>query len=159
MDASFVSARIATGAALNGIEDVQWLVDHGVNYIIDCRGEFDDSALIGEWMMKNPHHRLRLLWNGTEDDGTKKSPEWFHKSVSFALRGLAAEHGCVYAHCAAGVNRGPSTCYAILRSLGLPPDVAEQQIRLVRPQVGLAYKADADRAFDLLYAPRHAPGV
>lgn len=51
--------------------------------------------------------------------------------------------GAVVHNCAAGVNRGPSMAMGILMALGWPADGAEALIRAARPQVGLAYAADA----------------
>lgn len=144
-DFNFVTDRIATGAGINSIEDAQAIADSGVTHIIDCRDDLDDT----QFFTQLPN--VTVLWNGVPDDGQPKSPDWFKKSVDFALMALAIPHAKVYAHCAAGVNRGPSTCYAILRSLGLSPELAEQIIRTARPQVGIAYKNDADSAVSELY--------
>lgn len=144
-DFQFVTERIATGAALSGPEDVQAMVDAGITHVIDCRAEFDDTQLFAE----NPS--ISVLWNGVPDDGIPKPPEWFQKSIDFALLALTKPHAKVYAHCHAGINRGPSACYAIIRSLGISPADAEAIIRKVRPQVGLAYKNDADKAVESLY--------
>jgi protein-tyrosine phosphatase len=116
------------------------LTDAGVTHIIDCREDFDDGCLLAD------HPGVTYLHNGTADDGQPKSAEWFGKSIQFALEALSRPHHKVYAHCAAGVNRGPSTCYAIMLSLGFTPEDAERVIRLARPQVGLAYKSDAEKA-------------
>lgn len=139
-DYNFVTTRLATGAAISTAEDVTGLVAAGVTHIIDCRGEFDDAGLL------SADPAITYLWNGTDDDGQPKLPDWFARSLTFALPALSVPHTKVYAHCAAGVNRGPSTAYAILRALGFTPANAEQAIRTARPQVGIAYKNDADAA-------------
>jgi len=146
-DFTFITDRIATGAGLDSIDDVQQIADAGITHIIDCRSELDDSALIGQWMQAN-NHAMYLLWNPTDDDGQPKPPQWFDKSIRFGLHALTVKRRKVYAHCAAGINRGPSTCYAILRATGMSAQMAEDLIRQKRPQVGLAYKPDADRAID-----------
>lgn len=147
-DFTFVTDRVATGAAVSSVEDVEELWRAGVSHIIDCRDDFDDLPLL------LAHYKHRYCWNGTADDGQHKSATWFSASVSFATRAIRAQHGCVYAHCAAGINRGPSTAYMILRALGIGAAEAENMIRVVRPQVGLAYKADADAAYEALYMRR-----
>lgn len=139
-DFDFITARLATGAAINGPEEVQELLEQGVTHVIDCRTEFDDAALLAV----DP--QVSYLYNGTADDGQSKPTAWFEKSIEFALSALAQPKHKVYAHCAAGVNRGPSTAYAILRAFGFSQLGAESLIRVARPQVGLAYQADADRA-------------
>jgi predicted protein tyrosine phosphatase len=140
VDYNFITPRLATGAALTGPDDVQVLIDAGITHVIDCIAGSPDAPLFAA------HPEIHLLYNGTEDDGQPKPPSWFGKSIVFALHALAARHHRVYAHCAAGVNRGPSTAYAIMRAAGWSPNDAEALIRAARPQVGLAYKNDADAA-------------
>jgi dual specificity phosphatase 3 len=139
-DFSFVTSRIATGAALSGPEDVAALAVSGITHVVDCRAEFDDAPLFGEGPML-------YLWNGTADDGQPKEPGWFAKSLVFAMPALGSfPNSKILFHSSAGVNRGPSTAYAVLRALGLSPALSEALIRKARPQVGLAYMRDADRA-------------
>ena len=136
-DFNFVTTRLATGAAISSAADVAELVAAGITHIVDCRDDFDDSSLL----TSDP--QISYLWNGTADDGQHKPPEWFYKSVDFALGGLVHSKSKVYAHCAAGINRGPSTAFAIMLALGWTDIQAEAQMRLARPQVGIAYKQDA----------------
>jgi len=58
----------------------------------------------------------------------------------------------LYCHCAAGINRGPSTAYAILIALGLRHHEARAMIVTHRPQtiVGMRYADDAERAITAL---------
>ena len=142
-DFNFVTDRLATGGGVNSPADVQALLAAGITHVIDCRGEFDDGPLFSKT-------GVSYIWNGVEDDGKPKTPDWFAKSLSFAMPALGQPKFKVYAHCAAGVNRGPSTCYAILRALGFTAQGAEAIIRAARPQVGLAYKHDADLAIPTL---------
>jgi len=142
-----VTARLFTGGALeNGQADVDELIASGVTHIIDAAYELEsiDSALFAT------QPTLSYLPNGTLDDGSVKGPEWFSKSIDFALSALRQPHNKVYMHCRAGVNRGPSTCYAVMRALSFPPEEAEKLIRKARPIVGLRYKDDADTAIKVL---------
>jgi hypothetical protein len=141
-DFSFVGARLATGAAVTSADDVAALTAAGISHVIDCRAEFDDAPLLGP--------AFAYLWDGTADDGQAKPPEWFGRGLTFGLGALAQPRTRVLCHCAAGVNRGPSMAYCLLRSLGIDPAAAEQMIRLARPQVGLAYIRDADAAVTAL---------
>lgn len=146
MDYNFVTKRLATGGGLRTSADVDQLIADKITHIIDCCGEFNDITLLAAYP------GISYLYNGTEDDGKPKPPIWFAKSIEFALQAFVEAHCRLYVHCAAGVNRGPSTAYAILLALGLPPTIAEQLIRSNRPQVGLAYKIDAEAAvIDLGY--------
>jgi hypothetical protein len=140
VDYNFVTTRLATGGGIVTDLDVIRLVNDGVTHVIDCCIEFDDAGLL------RTHPALSYLWNGTADDGQPKSAEWFGKSIAFVLDALSHPKAKVYAHCAAGINRGPSTVYAVLRAFGLATTLAEALIRTARPQVGLRYKDDADKA-------------
>src|SRR6185312_17273946 len=75
------------------------------------QSEFDDTDLAGE-------AGLTALWNPTDDDFTPKPPEFFERSVRFALEALADERAQLYIHCAAGIHRAPITTAAVLCGLG-----------------------------------------
>lgn len=139
MDFDYVTRRIAVGAAIGSPDDVRQLLLAGITHVVDCRAEFDDTPLFAAG-------GATVLWIGVQDDGQPKPASWFQKGIEFALPALVRPGAEVYFHCAAGVNRGPSMCYATLRAWGFGADAAEYMIRLARPQVGLAYKKDADQA-------------
>ena len=146
-DCTYVTARLATGAAITGPADAAALAAAGLTAVIDCRDDLDDAPYLAG-------AGLTYLWNPTADDGQPKPASWFAASLAFALPLLAQPGQRVYAHCAAGINRGPSTAYAIMLALGWDPAAAEALIRAARPQVGLAYAADARAAIPLLgYGP------
>lgn len=138
-DFTKITPRLATGAAINDAADVAALVAAGITAVVDCRAETDDAPLL-------TGAGLAYLWNPTQDDGQHKSPDWFAKTLAFALPLISQPHQVVLAHCAAGVNRGPSAAYAVMRALGWTAAAAEATMRAARPQVGLAYKNDADVA-------------
>jgi protein-tyrosine phosphatase len=143
-DFNFVTTRLATGGAVS-VLDVTALIAAGITHIIDCQLEFDDTA---EFVKSS----AIVLWIGVADDGNAAThgPGWFGKGIPFALSALAEPRTKVYAHCAAGVNRGPSMCFAIMLALGFSAADAEATIRAARPQVGLAYKEEAIAAVPLL---------
>lgn len=143
--------RVATGAAISTPGDVAQLVAAGVTHILDCRAEFDDQLLLVS-------SGVTYLWDPTADDGKPKPNTWWSKGLAFARAAInLATPVVIYAHCAAGVNRGPSMAYGILRGQGYTAATAEQAIRQVRPQVGLAYKADFERYLSELLAGK--PGT
>jgi protein-tyrosine phosphatase len=146
MDFNFVTPRLATGAAISTADDVEAIVAAGITHVIDCRNEFNDGALLAA----NP--KLVYLYNPTADDGTTKPSDWFNRSLTFALPALAHPKNKVYAHCAAGVNRGPSTAYCIMRALGFSSDGAKDLIHSARPKTieGIRYANDADQAVVVL---------
>lgn len=142
-DYNFVNARLATGAALTSPEDAVQIVASGITHVVDCTDQEDDTQLFLQT-------GVQVLWNPVPDDGQPKAPDWFGRSLEFALPALAQPKMKVYAHCSAGMNRGPSTCFAIMLALGFAPDDAEAVIRKARPQVMLAYKEDAINAIPVL---------
>ena len=78
-----------------------------------------------------------------DGDSATHGDAWFAKSLSFALPALARPRTKVGALCRSGVNRGPSTVFAIMLALGFAPVDAEELICLARPVVGLTYKSEA----------------
>lgn len=66
-------------------------------------------------------------------------------------------------HCSAGYNRGPSTCYFLLRALGWSPWQAKAAIWWHRPITllgGMQYRADAEAALkDLGLSDQTSPDV
>ena len=94
--------------------------------------------------------RLAVLPNGTDDDGEPKSPSWFGRIVRFALDALRDPDARVYLHCAAGINRGPSAAYVVLRALGHSPGEAFGLIKAARSQAGIIYADSADDAIEAL---------
>src|SRR5229473_1103415 len=99
-DFNWITSRLACGAAIQP-GDVAEYIRQGVTHVIDCRAEFDDTA---EFAGKG----ISVLWIGVNDDGQPKPLEWFAKGIQFALDALSHPHAKIDAHCAAGVNRGPS---------------------------------------------------
>lgn len=148
-DFSAITSRLYTGAAINDDADVHELLTVGIDYIIDCRVEFDDKDELLPYLQEHKP-RVHYLFNGTADDGSHKPPKWFADSIRFALNGLSHPRHKVYAHCAAGVNRGPSTAYAILRAIGFDPAASMTLVKTGRPQAQVAYAADADEAIKVL---------
>ena len=147
VDFSQITERLFTGAGISTAADVDQLVAAGITHIIDARDDFDDEAIV---MASHPF--IFYTWNPTPDDGHHPKPsEWFGKAVIIAMGAtIAASDAKVYTHCAAGVNRGPSLAYAILRAMGLSKDEAYNMIKAKRPQAGIAYRDDADAALQQL---------
>jgi hypothetical protein len=139
MGFDFVTPRLATGAGVTSAADVDALVAAGITHVIDCRDGFTSAHVLAD------EPRISYLWNGVPDDGdpVTHGDSWFARSLSFALPALARPHVKVCALCAAGVNRGPSTIFAIMLALGFTPANAEELICVARPVVGLSYKSEA----------------
>jgi protein-tyrosine phosphatase len=136
----FAKSRVATGGAVTSAEHVRELLAAGITHVIDCWGEEDHTGLFSGTSI------IAMRPPPTLDDGAPKAASWFEPSIAFALRALALPHTRVLAHCAGGVNRGPSTAYAILRAQGFTAADAELSIRICRPIVQLLYMPDADAA-------------
>jgi len=139
---NWLTQRLATGGALGsgelGLTNAAVLVTVGITCVIDCQQELDDSPVLA----KLGHY----VWCPALDDGAPKPATWFQPGIQLALQVLSQGNGTVYTHCAAGVNRGPSMAYAVLRALGIPPDVAMQLVKTGRPQAQVRYAPDAELA-------------
>jgi predicted protein tyrosine phosphatase len=143
-DFDFITPRLATGAAPVDAGFVEALAKAGITHVIDVTDATDDTSLLAT------HPNILYCFNPTADDGSHKAPEWFAKSLTFALPAFALPHAKLYAHCSAGINRGPSTAYVTMRALGWTPTDAMALLRAHRPQVKVAYAADADAAIKVL---------
>jgi hypothetical protein len=126
-DFNFVTPRLAIGAAVSSTADVDQLAAAGITLVIDCRAEFDDAPLLAG------HPAVAYVWNGVADDDQSKPDSWFAKGIEAALGEIAKPGRKVYCHCTAGINRGPSMAYAVMRALGFSGSDAEECIRAARP--------------------------
>jgi dual specificity phosphatase 3 len=145
MDYSQITERLFTGAAISTNDDVSDLVAAGVTHIIDARSEFDDAATI---LASDPG--LYYIWDPADDDGQPKPDGWYQRAITFAIDALSRRGKVVFTHCAAGVNRGPSLAFAILRAQGMSDTDAFNLIKRQRPQAQIAYRQDANRALTAL---------
>ena len=136
--------RIGVGGGIWSSADVDRLVEAGFTHVVCAAEELDALSvrLAGD--------RLTVLPNGTDDDGRPKSPSWFGRILSFSLDALRDPNGRVYFHCAAGINRGPSAAYVVLRALGHTRTEAFRLIRDARSEAGILYADSADAALERL---------
>ncbi|MDR2702734.1 MAG: dual specificity protein phosphatase family protein [Cellulomonadaceae bacterium] len=118
-------------------EQVEDLLAQQVGVIIDCRIEADDGDIWAQYPEIEYHHL-------PEDDygGHKMSANHFAKAVSIA-RAAHAQGKKVLAHCHMGINRGPSTAFAILLDRGFSAAEAFDLIRAKRPISAVYYAEDA----------------
>ena len=138
-DVAWVTPRVATGAGPQTRADVRALRAAGVTHVVDCRAEVDATPIYAG-------SGLALCRAPTGDDGAPKGEAWFGPGVRFALAALRDRPDArILSQCAAGINRGPSMCFALLLALGARPADARRAILRVRPQARLAYAADAER--------------
>lgn len=144
LDIDFITQRVATGAEVSSQTHLDELRALGITHIINGRSEFNDAQVFKK------DSGFCYLWNGVDDDGLTKPVEWFKKAIDFALPALALPNTKIYAHCAAGVNRGPSLAYAILRAQGLDAKLAMNLIKTNRPIAFVGYSKDADAAIKTL---------
>jgi len=136
----FATYRIAVGSQPNSEGDVAKLLEVGITHIINVCMEDDP---LGQYAA-----RVSYLWNASPDDGSSKPPDWFYRSIDFATPMLLDPLKKLFVHCRDGINRGPSTAYAILRVLGITKNAAAMMIALARPidTFGMRYIKDADAA-------------
>jgi len=141
---SFSQEADAAGSCLDILDCLTDLERVGVTHIINCRR---DAASVRSLQVVRG---IALLWNPTEDDGQPKPPEWFGKSIDFALSALASPRHKVAVICYHGNNRSPSTALAILIAQGLHEPCAEKLVLQARPGAQIRYAADALRAVEQL---------
>jgi len=143
-DISWLTNSLATGGdfdynAVVANAQLRDLLKQQVGVVIDTRIEDDDAAI---WS-KHPveYHHI------PEDDyqGNHIDPADFDKAVMIA-RDAQARGLKVFVHCHMGINRGPSTAYAILLDQGWDPAEAFDLIRAKRPISAVYYAEDALRA-------------
>ncbi len=146
-DFDFVTARVATGGGLWDEADARAVLDAGITHVVTAARELEDD--VRRLLAGRAHH----LANGTWDDGTAKRTAWFARSITFSLRALDADPNArVLLHCGAGINRGPSAAYAVLRALGHEPEEAYELITAARPFAGIIYAEDAEAAVSAIRA-------
>jgi hypothetical protein len=141
IDFSIITPRLATGGGIIEVEDVVQLKAAGITHVLDVQDTTDTaSALLSSG--------IGYCFNPTADDGQTKAPKWFQSSLDFALPLFAIPRVRILAHCSAGINRGPSTAYTIMRALGWTKMAARFKINVKRPRttVGLYYAKDGDDA-------------
>jgi protein-tyrosine phosphatase len=124
---NFVTERIAVGGGMSSKADVDQIVVAGITHVIDMRAEFDDETLNDS--------RITILWLPQVDDGAMRPLGQYRKGIQFAFPALSLPNTKIFPHCAAGLNRGPTMCYALLRAFGFPQSEAIDRIRAVRPDV------------------------
>ena len=123
------------------------LKESGVTHVFDCMDIGESHELVAKPSYQSPWH----VWNTrafrTSDDGIPK-PKWYwHDIIEEARFILSKPDTAIYVHCWAGLNRGPSATYAILRAvMGYSAAEAEELIRSVRPEVRLAYTSNVEEA-------------
>lgn len=156
-DVSQIADQFWTGGALTSAADVDYIVHLGITADADMRLEFDDESVLSHSSdlpnakpVLEAHPQIAYLYNGVADDGKPKPVSWFETTWNWAeplLKGGAV----VLCHCAAGVNRGPSMTYFLLRAyLGMKGDDAYALITEKRPIAEVGYRKDADEAIIVL---------
>lgn len=116
----------------------------GITHVLDCRAEHRWEASKRDVVRRK--HSFVYRVNGTNDDLKPKSVAYFKRSLTFGIKALADPKAKLFVHCAAGINRGPSSAYAILRAVGYDEIEAEGLLRTKRPGVWIAYLDDAEKA-------------
>lgn len=138
---SWITDNLATGGDMSyndtlAMEQFEELIHMDIDLIIDTREEAEDSDL---WSTT----AVSYLHIPTNDAVGHTIPtEHFDRAVEAALPVLEGG-GKVFVHCHMGVNRGPSTAFAIMLAQGMNAEKAFDLIREKRPQAGIYYAMDA----------------
>jgi len=140
-DFDFVTPRLATGGGLWDELDARAVVDAGITHVVTVARELEDDV------RRLFDGQVVHLANGTIDGADSDAARWFGRSIEFSLRALDSDPAAkVLLHCSVGINRGPSSAYAVLRALGHAPNEALELILEARPFAGLIRLDDAERA-------------
>jgi protein-tyrosine phosphatase len=131
MDITWVTERVALGGGIWNERNMEELAQAGVTHVLNMHIEFDDRPLA-------ELHRIKVLWNPTDDDFLPKPPELLKRGVDFALEALDDPEAKLYVHCAAGVHRAPMMTLAILCAMEWELDPAMVLIETRRPVVDFA---------------------
>ncbi len=134
----WVTDRIAVGGGIWRREEILLLAKEGITHVIDCRGKASAELLYRDTGVEFFHC-------GTEDDGAPKGDEWFGKGAPYGVSVLEKPNTKLLCHCAAGINRGPSMAFAIMRLMGFESLNAYSTIKMARRIAVVMYRDDADR--------------
>lgn len=135
---SWVSDRIAVGSGVWKREEVLAIKREGITHVIDCRREAS-----AEYLYRGTG--IEFFHCGTLDDGERKGDAWFGRGAPYGASVLARPGTKLLVGCAAGINRGPSMLYAIMRLSGFDAVAAAAVIKMARPIALIAYQSDAER--------------
>lgn len=137
-----IGGDVSTYDALLSARQLYEIEQLGITHIVDCRIEWDDTALFAEHVPS-----IGYLHHGMDDAGQEVPAEWFHKALDWI--DAAGPEAVVLTHCHMGINRGPSLGYAVLLHQGWDPIDAMIAIRRARPIANIWYADDALKAHHL----------
>lgn len=141
-DMDWLTDDLAVGGEVDpgyAVHVAQEIVVSGIGCVIDCRIEEHAFELWAQFP------EVVYQWLPIDDDGRAIPSSHFDAAVEAArfADGLGLK---TLVHCAAGMNRGPSTALAILLDRGWQPGAAYDLIVERRPFAHVAYAIDAYRA-------------
>lgn len=145
-DYDWVTARIAVGASIDSLYDVQKAQSDGVTHILNVRTNQDEVP----WVLKVG---LQYSSSPTKDKDEKSKPvEWFRSTQDAIVAALRTENSKILVHCEEGLNRAPGAVYFFLRSIGLDKDTSSALITSARPKTKgyMIWNGDADKAIKAL---------
>jgi protein-tyrosine phosphatase len=120
----FITPEIAVGQKIDSLEFAEALRAAGISHVLNLFAGDRETFWTGP-----------VLYLAQEDDGTPRHPEQICAAVNYALplidEGTTSK---LYIHCQWGLGRAPSTCYAILRMIGISREDAASLINRRRPR-------------------------
>lgn len=135
-DYTRINDQLLTGGSYWIAGDFDLIAGEGVDLVVDSAW----GTFANDWGAVGADYLPVVV----SDDGEQKPEWWFRRTLQGAIPVLRSG-GTVFTHCGAGINRGPSLAYLLLRThWGLKPAAAKRLIRRVRPQAWIAYADQVD---------------
>ncbi len=147
-DFHFLLPWLAVGAHVDTPELLAQARARGVTHVLDCRTPRSRPPAAAAC--------LDISWLNLpcEDDGSSRGDAWYADCLRFAASVCGSpdgtSHGTLLVHCAAGANRSPAACYAILRAHRWSAADARSLVLGRRPGATDRYFPDADQALQRL---------
>jgi len=124
----WVNERLAVGDAIESLYDARKIAASGVTKVLNLRTNQDEA----EWVQKAG---MLYLANPTNGDTVTKPVDFWSTSINYFLQSLAEYPSCkMLVHCKHGVDRSPSTAYAMLRAIGAPAAKAWGHVTDAQPK-------------------------
>lgn len=124
MNFDFITLEIAVGQKIDSHEFAEALLAAGITHVLNLFAGDQETFWTGP-----------VLYIPQQDDGTPRDPEQIRAALRYALPLMdEGSNAKLYIHCQWGLGRAPSTCYAVIRGMGISREDAVALINKRRPR-------------------------